>query len=82
MVNTAGDLPWLPQLAGKAADVSDGLQDDVQLGHIVLDAHTRDQALQSEIRKWVVIENFQWTVLLEEEKCCPFKKYVTVSPKI
>ena len=50
----AGDLPWLPQLGGEAADVADGLQDDVQLGHIVLDAHTRYQALQSGMRNRIL----------------------------
>ena len=52
--HSAGDLPLLPQLGGEAADVADGLQDDVQLGHIVLDAHTRDQALQSGMRNRVL----------------------------
>ena len=63
----AGDLPRLPQLGGEAADVADGLQDDVQLGHIVLDAHTRYQALQSGMRNRVLDQDSKEES--EKEKC-------------
>ena len=43
------------QLVGQpvleAVNVADGLEDDVQLGHIVLGGDTRDQLLQSAIKK-------------------------------
>ena len=38
------------QLTSERGDVVDCLEDDVQLGHVVLDTDARDQTLQSEIR--------------------------------
>ena len=39
------------QLVPQAVDVPDGLQDDVQLCHIVFDGHGGYQLLQSEIEQ-------------------------------
>ena len=49
------------QLVGQpvleAVNVADGLEDDVQLGHIVLGGDTRYQLLQSAIRKQKIKTN-------------------------
>ena len=42
------------QLGGELGDVADGLKDDVQLAHVLLDAHTGDQLLQPEQRATLV----------------------------